>query len=51
MGLRRSIEDKKIISMTRIMEDVVSKKNDGISKELWMIKKRWVWDELWKIKK
>ena len=28
-----------------------TKKNDGISKELWMMKKKlWVWDELWKIK-
>ena len=44
------MEDKKIISMRQIMKDLVNKqKNDGISKELWMIKKRWVWDELWKI--
>ena len=47
------MEDKKIISMRQIMKDLVNKqkKNDGISKELWMIKKRWVWDKLWKIKK
>ena len=50
MGLEQIMEDKKIISMKRIMEDLVNKKNDGISKELWMMKKkRWVWDELWKI--
>ena len=45
------MEDKKIISVRRIMEDLVNKKNDGISKELWMMKKRWVWNELWKIEK
>ena len=33
------MEDKKIISVRRIMEDLVNKKNDGIWKELWMIKK------------
>ena len=53
MHLGRIMEDKKNISMTRIMEDLVKKqKNDSISKELWMMKtKRWVWNELWKIKK
>ena len=34
------MEDKKIISMRRIMEDLFHKKNDGISKELWMMKKK-----------
>ena len=33
------MEDK-IISMRQIMEDLVHKKNDGISKELWMMKKK-----------
>ena len=35
MGLTRSMEDKKIISITESMEDFVhkQKKNDGISKE------------------
>ena len=54
MGLRGIMKDKKIISIRRIMEDLFNKekKNNGISKELWMMKKkRWVWDELWKIKK
>ena len=53
MGLGRIMEDKKIISIKRIMEDLINeqKKNDGISKELWMIKKRWAWDKLGKIKK
>jgi len=41
IGLERIMEDKKIISVIRIMEDLVNKKNDGISKELWMMKKNY----------
>ena len=33
-------DEKKIISVRRIMEDLIKQKNDGISKELWMIKKK-----------
>ena len=39
MGLGRIMEDKKIISVRQIMEDLVNKKKDSISNELWMIKK------------
>ena len=38
MGLGQIMEDKIIISARQIMEDSINKKNDGISKELWMIK-------------
>merc|ERR1712074_304251 len=42
MGLRGIMKDKKIISIRRIMEDLVNKekKNNGILKELWMMKKK-----------
>ena len=51
MGLGQIMKDKIIISVRQIMEDSINKKNDGISKELWMMKtKLWVWAELWKIK-
>ena len=40
MGLGRIMEDKKILSMRRIMEDWSNKKNDGIPKELWIMKKK-----------
>ncbi len=52
MGLGRIMEDKKIISMKRIMEDLVNKKKWWYFKRIMDDeKKRWVWDELWKIKK
>ena len=40
MGLGRIMEDKKIIFVRQIMEDLVNKRNDGIWKELWIMKKK-----------